>query len=227
MRTHNVGIQALVPLAQLQAILPAGLTAVANPVGSSTAQVVLTFVYQQRTEIVGQGTFGPASSLFVTTTVANDALGRQEGLQIAVYVNDQALVDALNVQFGPGALRLADVNLKFEQKNGSLNFDGTVNHPGTNFKIRASAECHEAIDTRVTNDPGPLAVRFLGDGPVINPSFRIANQLDNRVLPVATAQATITPTHGPLRLPAGNVTISSLGPSVIFARWIEIFSKRE
>ncbi len=49
LRTFVVQVPVLVPLAELQAALPPGFNAVANPAGSNTGQVTASFFFQQRT----------------------------------------------------------------------------------------------------------------------------------------------------------------------------------
>lgn len=226
LRTHQFAIPVLVPLPDLQAVLPPGFAAIAAPPGSATAQVGLAFVYQQRLEIVGLGTFGPASSLFVATTASNTARGRQESLVLAVFSSNSDLVPAFNGNFGPGSMRLSEIEIEIKESKGVLSFDASARDAGTGLQVRASASCPDPIDVRVLNDPAPLAFRFLNAlNP--NPAFRLASQADTVQVTATTANAKVTPAHGPLRLLGGNVTISQVGATVTFVRALEIFTKME
>jgi len=82
--TLRLNFNVFVPLAELQAILPAGFTATETAHGSGLAAVFLYFNLQERIERVGLGTFGPGSSLSVGCLAGNMALNRLENLYLAV-----------------------------------------------------------------------------------------------------------------------------------------------
>jgi hypothetical protein len=116
-RTFQLGVSAFVPLVQLQSILPAGFTALANPTGSDTAQVGMAFIFYQRSER-GGGVDGPASALAVTALVRNSLLARNETVLLANEQNNPASVANANAIFGEGTTRLADVETLIEEKGG-------------------------------------------------------------------------------------------------------------
>lgn len=226
-RTYQVTIPVLVPLAHLQAILPAGFSAIATPAGSNTASLSLAFFVDQRFERTGEGkTYGPVSALLVSTTVWNN--NRQPARQELVFPCFEASgeIDALNASFGPGAARLADVGLTIEQQEGRMRFGFAVRDPGLGFQIKASAECPAALNTRSISDPVGLAFRTL-NGLTPNDAFRAASQSDTLTIPTATADVKLQSPGHRLRFPAGTLSIVGLGASVTFSRNVEFFLKFE
>jgi hypothetical protein len=100
-RTFQLSVSVVVPLAQLQSILPAGFIALANPAGSDTAQVGMSLIFYQRSERAATEADGPASVLAVTALVRNSLLSRNETVLLANEQNNptklrqQAIVRSL------------------------------------------------------------------------------------------------------------------------------------
>jgi len=227
LRTHRFGAQALVPLAEAQALLPPGYVATASPSGSSTAVVNLFCEYQLRAEMSGVGSFGPASGLLVTLSAQNTNLGsRSEGLILATFLNDQSTVEAYNSNFGPGVARLAKTEVEIEEKGGKLRFTCNVEEEGLGFRLRLGAEGPAALVNRPKADPAAGFSRFL-NGLTLGPAFRQATQADNVVVPAGSANVTVEAKDGKLHLPGGNLTLGLVTGSVNILRNIETFTKLE
>jgi hypothetical protein len=227
LRLYQMSIPVLVPLAELQAALPAGFVPVATPANSNTATVTLMFIYQQRFErtAVGQS-FGPFSGVLVSTTVLNTnaSPARQEILFPAFEVSDW--VGPLNDSFGPNAARQANVKVDISEKDGVMRLKFDVHDPASGFKVKAQAESPVNINTRSVSDPIGLPFRTLG-GVTPNDAFRGASASDTRAVPASEAGAQVDAPAGRLALPGGSVTILGLGANVSFSRNVEFFLKFE
>jgi hypothetical protein len=184
------------------------------------------FIYQQRFERTGVGSFGPFSGVLVSTTVLNTNLtpARQEILFPAFEVNDW--VGPLNDSFGPNAARQANVKVDISEKDGALRLKFDVHDPISGFKVKAQAESPVNINTRAVSDPIGLPFRTLG-GLVPNNAFRGASASDTRAVAVADAAAQVDAPAGRLTLPGGSLTILGLGANVSFSRNVEFFLKFE
>lgn len=227
LRVYQLSVPVLVPLAELQAALPAGFVPLATPANSNTATLTLMFIYQQRFERTAPGqSFGPFSGVLVSTTVlnTNTAPARQEILFPAFEVSDW--VGPLNDSFGPGAARQAVVKVDVAEKDGALRLKFDVHDPSSGFKVKAQAEGPVNINNRSTSDPIGLPFRTLG-GLVPNNAFRGASQSDTLSVPAAAAAAQVDAPAGRLALPGGAVTILGLGANVSFSRNVEFFLKFE
>ena len=226
LRMYQLSIPVLVPLSELQAALPAGFAPVATPANSNTATLTLMFIYQQRFERTGVGSFGPFSGVLVSTTVlnTNTTPARQEILFPAFEVSDW--VGPLNDSFGPAAARQANVKVDITEKDGTLRLKFDVHDPASGFKLKAQAEGPVNVNNRSVSDPIGLPFRTLG-GVVPNDAFRGASQSDTLSVPAATAAAQVDAPAGRLALPGGGVTILGLGASVSFSRNVEFFLKFE
>jgi hypothetical protein len=66
-RTYQVTFPVLVPLDQLQAIMPPQFSATPSAAGASTSTLNLAFFLDQRFDVGGTGTFGPVSGVLVST----------------------------------------------------------------------------------------------------------------------------------------------------------------
>jgi hypothetical protein len=229
LRTHQLSITALVPKAELQAILPPGFVAQATMNDPDAAAIGLAFVYQQQFERTGVGTFGPSSGVLVVHNALNTNTDpdRVEQLALATLLNDQSTVDALNATFGPGSSRLAEVEVEIEEKAGTLRLQFDVEDVGLGLRVKAAAEGPAAIVNRFKVDPGVIAVRFLSNGLTPNPPSRFAVQADNRSVPTAQASLQFETPDGKLRLPGGDLTVTGIDANVTFARWLEALNKLE
>jgi hypothetical protein len=226
-RGHQLAIGLLVPLAELQALLPDGFEALPSAAGADTSLVGLTFVYQQRSVHADGSLLGPISELLVGATVQNTLLGRQESLFLTAVVNDRAVVAAFNEQFGPGSHRYGDVAVLIEEAAGSLRFTFDVADPALGSHLRVAASGPAGLSNRLRFDPQPLPFRFLnGDGRA-GPASRAASQSDGQTVPTAMANVQVTANDGTLRLPSGSLTIGGVGPNVGMGRWLEVIAKLE
>jgi hypothetical protein len=226
-RTYQVSIPVLVPLSELQAILPAGYTAIASPAESQTASLSLVFFMDQRFERPGQGaTYGPVSALLVSTTVVNNNVNPPRQELVFPSFSAGGEIDALNASFGPGSARLAEVKVNVEEKEGKLYFTFDVHDADLGFKIQAKAESPADLNTRAISDPVGLAFRtFNGKNP--NNAFRAASQSDTLNIPTAQAKVKLQACGHKLRFPAGNLRIVGLGANVTFGRNVEFVLKFE
>ena len=224
-RTYQVTIPVLVPLAQLQAIMPAGFSALPSAPGANTATLSLAFFLDQRFERTSVNqSYGPVSALLVSTTARNDIAGRNEIVFPAFEASGE--IAALNASFGPGSARLADVKVAIEQQNGMMRFSFDINDPGLGFKIRAEAESPAAINNRTMSDPVLLPFRTF-NGRTPNNAFWAASQSDTLAVPTAAANVKLHATGNRLRFPAGTLSIVGLGPTVTFSRNVEFILKFE
>ena len=226
-RLYQVAFPVLVPLAELQGIMPAGFTAIATPAGSQTGTVNFLYIVDQRFErpTLGQ-TYGPFTGILVTTNAVNNNVSpaRTELVFPAFEVSSE--VDALNAVFGPGSARLAKVKMKVVEKDGTIRFDFDVKDKSLGFHVEAGAEAPVTINTRTKSDPIGIALRaFNGFTP--NRAVRAASISDFLAVPTASANATFETEDGQLHFPAGNLTILGLGPNITFSRNVEFVIKFE
>lgn len=224
-RTYQVSIPVLVPLAQLQSILPAGFTATPSAPGADTASLSLGFFVDQRFErtAVGQS-YGPVSALLVSTTAVNNNVSPPRSELVFPAFEASGEIDALNAAFGPGSARLADVKVKIEQEDGAMRFSFDVSDDSLGFRIRAEAESPSAINTRSVSDPVGLPFRTF-NGRSANNSFHAASQSDTLTLPAASSVVKLQAPGQRLRFPAGTLSIVGLGPNVTFSRNVEFIVK--
>ena len=105
--TFSLRVGVLVPLAQLQALLPPGFVATPFPAGSDTAFVNLQFNNQTRLERPGTGpdfgTFGPSGTFQIDTRVTNRDNVAEGFFQLVHLVSDPTLVPLRNSILGPGS----------------------------------------------------------------------------------------------------------------------------
>jgi hypothetical protein len=189
LRTHQLAVPVLVPLAEVQAVLPSGFNAVESAPGSGTATVTLVFIYQQRFERIGNGTFGPAWGLQVSLTALNTNVepDRLEAILPALELSDAAVVDATNAAFGPGSSRLAETKVDIKEEGGRLRFRFHVVDKAIGLNVKVSAEGPAAIVTRGRFDPAPVPSRTVDNGRAPNPPSRNAAQFDSSAVPTSDA----------------------------------------
>jgi hypothetical protein len=237
-------VQAIVPWAQLQAILPPGFTATEFPApGSGQALMPLVFTFQQRCERLGVPPgFGTTAGLFPLHTAYNTELNRNEILVLAGELSEASNVDCFNAVFGPGSARLADVEVEIEERGDQRRLKFEVEDEAIGLKVKAEATSPSAINARGHGDPvlaeplflSPLPVRFL-NGMSANPALLFSQMTEFGAVPTAEAKLKLRlgrsrgrshdDTLGELHLPGGSVEIVGFGPNVIFSRWLEFFLK--
>lgn len=229
LRTLQLSVSSvLVPLGELNAILPPGFNAIESPPGSGTASLILDFIFQERFERIGLGTSGPASGLQVRATVLNTTLNRQETLLLAQEYSDPAFVNAINAANGPGSSHVAEVEVEMEEKKGQirLTFDCEDEDIGLNVWVRGEGRSADIV-TRFHVDPQVVAFRSVDNGLSPNPSFRLAVMQDRSTVTMTDSNLELRAAGGQLRLPGGSLTLVGLGPTFNIIRLQEIFTKPE
>lgn len=223
--TLRLAFPVTVPLAQLQAILPAGYVATeAAPAGSGLASLSLQFRFQERFERIGVGTFGPTSGLVVSHIARNAALNRSELLFLTAEDSTASAADAFNAVFGPGSSRLAEVETEIEEKSGMLEVKFGVKDAPIGLEVNVQAQGPAAIDTRGHGDPAGAPARGLNNGASANASYWFAFMNDFRPVPITSSNFSlrIGPGRygdGVLGLPGGAVDVVGVGPNFAFLRW--------
>jgi hypothetical protein len=226
--TFRLSFNVIVPLAQLQAILPAGYLATElAPAGSGLATVILQFRFQERLERVGVGMFGPTSGLFVFHPARNGALNRSELLLLAAEDSNTPAADAFNAVFGPGNDRLAEVETEIEEKAGQLKFTFEVEDEGIGLKLKVRAQGPAAIDTQGAHADAGGPLRGLNNGATANAAYWFGAMADSRSVPITSTNFSLRIGSGRfgdgiLRLPGGALDVMGVGPSFTFIRWFEV-----
>jgi len=230
LRMLAVQIPLLIPLTELQAVLPPGFNAVATPAGSNTGQLTLTFAFQQRVTRIADGQTVGGSALLFQVTVLNTNLmpNRQESGLLGYEFSSQELVDRFNEEFGPGTARLANVHVQIGEDAGNLTFKSNVTDDSLGLNVSAQATCPGPLVNRTKNDPVANVARFL----IPQRSFFTATQHDNRPVPQAMANVQVETPDGRLMVPvegggSRSLTISGIGANITFLRNQEIFTKLE
>lgn len=220
-RTFQLVVPLYVDRLELQNILPAGFSAIANPTGSDTAVISLGFIYHQRAERGGV-VDGPASVFAVTTTARNEALGRNETLVLANEQDDPLSVKNANDVFGEGTTRLADIRTELRENGGQLDFWFDVTDEEIGLRVRVRAVGPAGGGTRVLSNPSAGVTRAV-EGAVARRSFRQALQYDNTNVPVTPESLTIA--SRVLNLPGGRLHVTGYGVTMNFQRWRENIQK--
>jgi len=220
-RAYQVTFTALVPQTELQAVLPGGFTALPSAPGSALSNISLAFFLDQRFEQTGVGTFGPVSAVLVSTTATNTTLSPARPELVFPAFEASGEVDALNVAFGPGSARLAQVSVAVSQARETMAFSFEVKDKGLGLDLRAAATSPSAINVRSVSDPVGIAFRTFQDGRAPNKAFHAASQSDTLTLPSSAAKVHLKAAGGRLRVPHGALTLVDVGPTVTFARNVE------
>jgi hypothetical protein len=215
----------MVPLEQLQAILPSGYVATeVAPAGSGLASISLQFRLQERLERVGVGTFGPTSGLSVSHIARNMTLNRSELLFLVYEDSTTQAADAFNAVFGPGSSRVAEVKAEIEETDGTLEVKFDVRDESIGLDIHVKAKGPAAIDTRGHGDPAGAPSRGLNNGASANAAYWFGFMNDFRSVPITSTNFSLRIGPGPnsdgvLRLPAGALDVVGVGPNFTFLRW--------
>jgi hypothetical protein len=225
-RVHQLNVPVLVPLADLQAVLPNGYTALPVAAGGATAQVTLGFYYQQRSEFpaavgsIPAGAYGPHSALNVFAVVAAPSGGSE---QVILYSgrSTQSSADVTNLLFGGDVAQLAEVKAGLEEEDGAIKVKFGIKDDALGLSVAVAARVPSAFSARTVANPAPLGFRFL-EGTRPTTRFLLANQADSITVPTA-GNATVSATT--LALPAGSLSIVGLGANLTFSRNLELFVK--
>jgi hypothetical protein len=227
-RSFQMAVPVLVPLTELQAVLPPGYTPVATPAGSDNATITLNFFLDQRFQpnAASPTTFGPTSAVLITTTALNSNLSTPRQEIVFPSFEASSDVDRLNAAFGPGSARLAKVNASVSDKKGVKTFKFKITDKELGFELIAEAEIPGNIPNRVMSDPVGLPFRtFNGFEP--NNAFWAASQADAAVVPVAETKLLLYAPNDRIVFPTGAVTIKGVGANITFNRNLEFILKFE
>jgi hypothetical protein len=235
----KVSAMAIVPLAEVQAMLPPGFiaNALAPPNPPDVAGIGLSFDFQSRCEHLGHGIGGPASGLYVLHTARNTAWNRNEVVVLAAELSDSSFVNCLNGVWGPGSSRLATVDVAAEEKHGKLQLTFKVKDETIGLEVNVRAEGPSAIMARGPHaDPVPAPIRPFQNGLFPNPAHRYSIMSDAAVVPATSSTLRLkigndesddSDSRGRLHLPGGALTIIGLGPTFNLVRSFENFFQLE
>lgn len=224
LRTYQVTIPVLVPLDQLQAVMPPKFSATPSAAGATTSTLNLAFFLDQRFDEGGTGTFGPVSGLLVSTVAVNQNTSPEQSELVSPAFEASGEIEALNRSFGTGAARPADVSVSIKQSDDQMRFAFRVHDEAGGLDVTVAASSPSGINTRATSDPVGLVFRTF-HGRSANSGFRAASQSDTVAVPLAAAGAKLASHGDKLRLPGGSLTVVGLGPTITFARNVEFLLK--
>jgi hypothetical protein len=227
-RAYQVAVPVIVPVADLQAILPSGYIATPTVSGGNTTTVTLNFILDQRfqPDVTNPTTYGPTSALLVTATVTNS--NRQIARQEIIFpcFEASADVDKLNAVFGANTTRLAKVTASATEEKGMLKFAFEISDSGIGLDLTMSAEAPDTLNTRAASDPVAYPFRAF-TGLVPDAAFYAASQADAISVPTAAAKLKLHSPGHRLYFPAGALSILDFGTSVTFSRGVEFMLKFE
>ncbi|MBI4469064.1 MAG: hypothetical protein HY650_07075 [Acidobacteria bacterium] len=229
-RSLLLRVPVLVPLAELQAMLPAGFTAVAAPAGVNAGVIQLNFFFQQiNHRMANDGVVRGSGVAFHIPLLTNTHFTppREEGAVLGYEASSQEMVDYLNEMDGPGCARLAKVGVLIREEGENLNLKFTVTDDVLGLNVACEATLPALGTRRVLFDPD-IPLRVFPS----NRSFFLAVQADDRTVPRAMANLQLEVPSGRIPVPNGaggsrGLTVSSIGPNVSFRQNYEHFSKRE
>jgi hypothetical protein len=214
-----------VPLADLQAVLPAGFTAIASPSGSNTALLSIVLVFDQLAERSGR-IDGPSSILAVLATARNASLARNEQLMLANEQNDANGVASANDLFGKETTRLAKVETTIEDTDGVIELKFDVSDEGLGLRLRVRAAILNAPGTAIISDPLVTPIRAV-NGSTAEKSFFQSTRFTVVSAPITSDNLHVHIPGHTLRLAGGNVKALQLGTTLTLYRWRENFTKLE
>ncbi|MBI4469009.1 MAG: hypothetical protein HY650_06790 [Acidobacteria bacterium] len=227
LRPFRLLIPVRVPLAEVQALLPPGFTAVANPAGSETGQVQLHFFFHSRTTRIADGLTVGGSALQLNTQVLNTNIvpNRQETGVLISFVSTQEWADLINLT-APGAARLANITGQVSEENNRLGIKYSVSDESIGFNVSAEATATGPIVNR--NTGGLTTFRDL----TANQSYVGSGAVDGLAVPSGMANVSVQAPDGKLQIPVAgggsrSVTLVGYGPNVNFNRNLEFFTKFE
>ena len=239
----RLSVTTIVPLEDLQRILPPGYSAnplpAPNPPG--VAGMGLGFDFQAQCDRTGAAPSGSAPWMFALHLARNTALARNELLVLAAEVADESFLDCHQAVFGAGGSRLAELDANVRQKDGQLRVQYEVKDKAIGLDIKVRAEGPAAFTARSAHaDPAPAALRTLDQGLFANPAQRFSIMADAVGIPVTERNFRLTLGHdtdgdddaddgtlGSIGLPGGRVRVVGVMPTFVFQRWFENFFQPE
>lgn len=237
----RLSVSTIVPLEDLQRILPPGYNAnplpAPNPPG--LAGIGLGFDFQAQCDRAGAAPSGSAPWMFALHVARNTALARNEVLVLAAEVADESFLNCHQAVFGTGGSRLAEVEAEIRQKHGQLRINFEVEDEEIGLHIKVRAEGPAAFNARSNHaDAAPSALRTLDQGLFANPAQRFSIMADAVGVPITDRNFRLTlgsnrdddgdaGTLGSIGLPGGRVRVVGLMPNFTFQRWFENFLQPE
>ena len=161
-----------VALADVQAVLPVGYTALPAVTGGTTANVTCQFWLQnqlQLTTSVGgfaPGSYGPFNS-FDCSVFASPPPGQQnplgfEQIQLIRYVNNQEIADLRNALEGANSNRYGVIDGRVRTTtDGVLRMAATVDDPDSSFHLSATLTGAPVINQQLRQVGAGLVLRFV------------------------------------------------------------------
>jgi hypothetical protein len=236
----RLSVTTIVPLEDLQRILPPGFTAnplpAPNPPG--LAGMGLGFDFQAQCDRAGAAPSGSAPWMFALHLARNTALARNEVLGLAAEVADESFLNCHQAVFGAGGSRLAELDANVRQKEGQLRIQYEVKDKAIGLHIKVRAEGPPAFTAR-NNHADPAGVlRTLDQGLFANPAQRFSIMADAVGVPITDRNFRLTLGHdkddegddgtlGSIGLPGGRVRLVGVMPNFTFQRWFENFVQPE
>jgi hypothetical protein len=237
----RLSVTTIVPLEDLQRILPPGFTAnplpTPNPPG--LAGLGLTFDFQGQCERTGAAPSGSAPWMSAAHTARNTALARNEVLVLAAEVADESFLNCHQAVLGPGGSRLAELDVNVRQKDAQLRIQYEVKDKAIGLHIKVRAEGAPAFTARSAHaDPTPAPLLTLDKGLFANPAQRFSIMADAVGIPITERNFRLTLGHdrdddrdkrtlGWLGLPGGRVRVVGVMPNFVVQRWFENFFQPE
>jgi hypothetical protein len=208
-RTISLNVPLLVPVAELQAALPPGFTALPDPLGRATVTALFSYMVTD----AEQAPVAPYHTLVLLAGVRNTALDRTEVLVLARFLSTQASVDAQNLATGGGAW-LAGFVWESAEEAGELEMRVQIDSDeGLGLSVVAKGPA--AMNQRVTFDPNPFPFRWVKAGVALD-SFWVGSIFDQRTVATTPTNINVSANGGHLKLPGG-FGLTVLGPGSPFA----------
>jgi len=234
-------VNTMVPLEDLQRILPPGFTANPLPPPSppGLAGMNLGFDFQAQCDRAGAAPSGSALWMFALHQARNTALARNEVIVLAAEVADESFLNCHQALFGPGGSRLADLEAEVREKDGQRRIQYEVKDKAIGLRIKVRAEGPAAFSARNNHaDPAGSPLRTLDQGLFANPAQRFSVMADSVGVPITDRNFRLTLGHdrdddsddgtlGWIGLPGGRVRVVGLMPNFVLQRWFENFVQPE
>ena len=206
-----------VALSEVQALVPAGYTALPAVSGGATTNVMCDLWLQNQLWVpnsagnFARGSYGPFNS-FDCYIYAMPPPDQQNPLgfevfQFVRYVNNAAINDLRNAIGGAGSTRFANIDGHLvTTTGGELRIKVSVDDPDANFKLKATLTTLPVIDQQLRR-AGPTVVRFVDmtSAPMVTRnSFEAFIAVDSASI---TEPAALNVSTKKLKLAAGTLTI--------------------